>query len=149
MINTTMILNKNILILEDDLETLSKILDRLAVLEEDQPFDFSTVILANYLQVEEFINKNANISFDIILLDRDCKFGGSFHTLDLERFGADKVIAISSVPEYNEQAKKRGVKRIIPKDYQYIDDFADKVVKEIADLIRNSPITETNMHTIT
>lgn len=143
-----MILNKNILILEDDLETLSKILNRLAVLEEEQEFEFSTVILSNYLQVQELINKNTNISFDIILLDRDCKLGGSFHTLDLERFVADKVIAISSVPEWNELAKKRGVKRIIPKDYQYKDDFADKVVKEIADLIKSTPATEANMHQI-
>ncbi len=36
-----MILNKTILILEDDLLTLSKILDRLATIEQDQPYDYS------------------------------------------------------------------------------------------------------------
>lgn len=40
-----MIITKTILILEDDLKTLSKILNRLAKLEEDQPFYFSLVVL--------------------------------------------------------------------------------------------------------
>ncbi|GEM_PF-6934214 len=35
-----MILNKTILILEDDLLTLSKILDRLATVEQDQTSEF-------------------------------------------------------------------------------------------------------------
>lgn len=38
-----MILHKTILILEDDLLTLSKILERLATIEQDQPYDFSVV----------------------------------------------------------------------------------------------------------
>jgi len=40
-----MILNKTILILEDDLLTLSKILARLAKIEQDQPFD---IFLSNW-----------------------------------------------------------------------------------------------------
>lgn len=35
-----MILNKTILILEDDLLTLSKILNRLSTIEQDQPYEF-------------------------------------------------------------------------------------------------------------
>ena len=96
-----MIVTKTILILEDDLKTLSKLLAELAKLEEDQPFYFSLVILTDYIQVEDYINDNPKAKFDIILLDRDCKLAGSFHVLNLEKFGADKVIAISSVPEYN------------------------------------------------
>lgn len=72
------------------------------------------------------------LKFDVILLDRDCKLGGSFHVLDIERFGPEKVIAISSVPEFNEQLKQRGVKKAILKDYQNLDKFADDVVKEIS-----------------
>ena len=90
-----MILHKTILILEDDLRTLSKILEKLAVVEEDQPYEFSMVILTNYLQVEAYINNNPSAVFDMILLDRDCKLGGSFHVLDIERLGPQKVIAIS------------------------------------------------------
>src|SRR3989344_4357643 len=93
-----------ILILEDDLETLSLIFEKLHLLEEklansEKPKDFSVVTLSEYTQVEEFINKSQKFDFDVILLDRDCKAGGSFHVLDIERFGADKIISIPSIPE--------------------------------------------------
>src|SRR3989338_8106057 len=105
-----------VLILEDDLETLSLLLKKLHQLEEKlvdstSPMEFSTVTLSEYTQVEELINKSKNLEFDVILLDRDCKAGGSFHILDIERFGADKVISISSIPDYNEEAKARGITR--------------------------------------
>lgn len=132
-----MILNKNILILEDNHKAVSKILEKLAKLEEEQPFDFSTVILSNFLQVQELINKNPTIDFDIILLDRDCKLGGSFHVLDIERLGPEKVIAISSVPNFNEELRKRGVKRVVLKDNWNLDDFSTAVVKEIEEMIRS------------
>jgi len=128
-----------ILILEDDLETLSLIFKKLNLLEEKlentaSPKEFSVVTLSEYTQVEELINKSESLEFDIILLDRDCKAGGSFHVLDIERFGSKKVISISSVPHYNEQTKSRGITKIIWKDYQNLDDFSDKVIIEIEDL---------------
>lgn len=131
-----------ILILEDDLETLSLLLKKLYLLEEksaetDSPIEFSTVTLSEYTQVEELINKSRSLDFDVILLDRDCKAGGSFHVLDIERFGPDKVISISSVPEYNEDARKRGIKRIVWKDYQNLESFSDQVINEIKDLTGN------------
>lgn len=137
-----MVITKTILILEDDLKTLSKILSRLAKLEEDQPFYFSLVVLTDYIQVENYVNDNPKAKFDIILLDRDCKLAGSFHVLNLEKFGPEKVISISSVPEYNEQIKKRGLTKVILKDYQYLDDFADQVVNEIGKMVRKMPLME-------
>ena len=137
-----MIITKTILILEDDLKTLSKILSHLAKLEEDQPFYFSLVVLTDYTQVIDYVNDNPKAKFDIILLDRDCKKGGSFHVLDLEKFGADKVISISPVPEFNEQAKARGVKKVVYKDYMYLDKFAEDVVKEIEEMVRKMPLME-------
>ena len=131
-----MILNKNILILEDNLKTLSKLLEKLWVLEGDQPYEFSTVILTNCVQVEKLVNNNQDISYDVILLDRDCKLGGSFHVLDIERFGAEKIISISAVPEFNEDARKRGVTRSILKDIQQLDKFADSVVSQVEELFR-------------
>jgi hypothetical protein len=131
-----MVLTKTILILEDNLKVVSKILDYLYELEQDQPYDFSVIVLTTYQQVEDYINSNPKANFDIILLDDDCKLNQSFHILDLERFGADKVIAISSVKDYNEKAKKRGVKRVIEKDLANIDSFVKKLVEEIAKMIR-------------
>jgi len=131
-----MVLTKTILILEDNLKVVSKILDYLYELEQDQPYDFSLIVLTTYQQVEDYVNKNPKAKFDIILLDGDCKLNQSFHILDLESFGANKVISISSVPKYNELAKKRGVKKVIEKDLADIDGFAQKVVKEIEKMIR-------------
>jgi len=131
-----MTLTKNILILEDNLKVLSKILEYLYELEQDQPYDFSVIVLTTYQQVEDYVNNNPKAKFDIILLDGDCKLNQSFHILDLERFGANKVIAISSVKDYNEKAKKRGVKKVIEKDLADIDGFAKKVVDEIGRMIR-------------
>lgn len=144
-----MILHKTILILEDDLRTLSKILDRLSSLEDDQPYQFSMVILTNYLQVEEYINNNPKASFDMILLDRDCKLGGSFHTADLERLGPEKVIAISSVPKYNEEAKKRGALNVVEKDYRNLDAFADNLRVVVEKFIREMTPKDSDFHQVT
>lgn len=131
-----MLLIKSILILEDNLKVLSKILDRLYVLEGDQPFEFAVMALTTSLQVEEYINSNPKAKFDIILLDRDCKIDGSFHILDIERFGKEKVISISTVPEHNNDAKLRGVERFVLKDIADLDAFAEKVVAQINEMIR-------------
>lgn len=130
-----MVISKTILILEDNLKVLSRILDGLFELEQDQEYDLSVIVLTNHQQVEDYVNNNPKAQFDIILLDRDCKLNNSFHVLNIEKFGADKVIAISSVPEYNKEAKQRGVKRVVLKDLQFIDEFAKKVVKEVEQMI--------------
>ena len=106
-----------ILILEDDLKTLSKFLDRLYILEEKllnlpEKTDLFITILSEYKQVEEYINKNNSIQYDIVLLDRDCKAGGSFHILDTKKIGIDKIVGISSIPEYNEELRKLGINKI-------------------------------------
>lgn len=137
------VLNKTILILEDDLLTLTKLLDSLRILEESQPFSLSTIVLSNYQQVEEFINSKSHLDVDIVLLDRDCKLTGSFHVYDIEKFGADNIISISSVPGYNQDAQKRGVKKTILKDYRYLDKFADEVVKEIEKRLKKNSLLET------
>jgi len=127
-----------ILILEDDLLTLSKLIGKLSGLEErlsrEKGIEFSILVLSEYKQVEKYINQDPNPEFDLILLDRDCKLGGSFHTLNLQKFGTDKIVGISSVPEYNEALRKYGVTKLILKDYQALDEFSDKLIA----LIENS-----------
>lgn len=134
-----MYFNKTILVLEDNLQALSKLLEKLYILEGDQPYELSLIILTNHQQVEDYVNNNPLVDFDIALLDYDDKLGRSFHILDIEKFGADKVIGISSVPKWNEEARKRGVTKVVLKDYSDLDGFADKVVHEISLLIRELP----------
>lgn len=130
-----MMLLKRILILEDNYKVLSKILEALSVLEDRQPFEFSITVINDSAQVENLVNNNPRAKFDIIILDRDCKINKSFHVLDIEALGAEKVIAISTVSEYNQQAQDRGVTRVVEKDLSNIDKFAEKVVKEIEEII--------------
>lgn len=127
---------KKILILEDDLETVSIIFRQLALLEDkvvttDNPVDFSVSVLSEYSQVEELVNRNDKNKYDLVLLDRDCKAGGSFHVFEIEKFGADKIISISSIPQYNEDAQNRGVSSIVHKTYNNMDKFAEQVINEI------------------
>lgn len=127
-----------ILILEDDLKTLAVLLDKISMLEEDLQNknygDIAVTVLSEYTQVEEYINKLEKPNFDIILLDRDCKAGGSFHVLNLDKIDKDKIISISSVPEYNEAAKDMGIKKVVWKDYDSLEMFADKVIGEIKEI---------------
>lgn len=128
-----------ILILEDDLETLATILRALSVLEKKSEVvnnkDFAVTIFSEYTQVEDYLNVMTELSFNIVLLDRDCKLGGSFHSLDLKRFGVDKVIGISSVPKYNDDLKGTGVTKIVAKDYNDLATFALKVVSIVEEMI--------------
>ena len=129
-----------ILILEDNLKTLSLIMAKLSILEEKieaDKYDIAVTTFSEYYHVERFVNKCSPDDFDIILLDRDCKMGGSFHALDFEKFGVGKIISISTIPEYNEEARKRGVSRVVWKDHDNLDDFAEKLLPLINQLITN------------
>ncbi|MBT4597515.1 hypothetical protein HOC76_00625 [bacterium] len=125
-----------ILILEDDLLTLATLLKKIHLLEEElcdsqNSRDIAVTVLSEYMQVEEYLNKTDHIQFDVILLDRDCKACGSFHCLDLDKYGRDKIISISSTPQWNKEAMERGIKRAVHKDYFQIDKSADRIIEEI------------------
>lgn len=130
----------NVLILEDDLITLSKIFEGLSQIEEEWAKkgvrrDFTPVVLSEYAQVEDFVN-HSNQKFDLVLLDRDTKIGASFHVLDIGKIGSSKVIGISSVPEYNSQLHEKGVSKIIDKDYSDLDTFILKLTTTIDELFK-------------
>lgn len=124
-----------VLVLEDDLEALELILRVLKEVSIEKRVMIGVTALPDYVQTEEFINKNPQIKFDILLLDRDCYLGGSFHNVNLDNFDINKVISISSVPEWNRKAKEMGVKRVVYKDYDDLEYFAKSLKREILDLI--------------
>ena len=98
--------------------------------------DLSVTILAEYTQVEDYLNKAEKNIFDIILLDRDCKVCGSFHCLDFSKYPVNKIIGISSVPPYNEQLKEKGVTRIVDKDYRDLNSFIENLIPHLEDLVK-------------
>ena len=126
-----------VLILEDDLETVSVLYRMLFDLEEtsDHAWEFAVTTLAEYTQVREYVNKMAEDHWDIILLDRDCKACGSFHVLDIETFSPAKIVSISSTPQWNEEAKARGVSRIVLKNYENLEEFSGKVAEQVKEML--------------
>lgn len=124
-----------VLLLEDDLKALGKLMGGLQRLEDTKRVEIAVTVLSEYTQVEEYANKTESMTWDIVLLDRDCKAGGSFHTLDMAKIGKQKVIGISSMPDYNEQIRQLGVTRIVHKDYRQLDIFVNGVMQQIEELL--------------
>jgi hypothetical protein len=40
------------------------------------------------------------------------------------------------MPEYNEDARQKGVARMVYKDFDKLDEFSDEVVREIEEIIK-------------
>lgn len=129
-----------VLILEDDLETLSVIMKVLKDLENklivgENRRDIAVTVFSEYTQVKDYLNKIKEPDFDVVLLDRDCKLGGSFHALDLDKFGKNRIIGISSVLEYNDSLAFLGVERIVRKDYLKLGEFSDLLTNCLSEMI--------------
>ena len=127
----------NLLILEDDIKTLSVLLRHISDFEETlmPKYDIDITIFSNYKQVETLVNNQPSDFYDIILLDRDCKMAGSFHVLNIEEIGVERIISISSTPQWNEEAQQRGIERVVYKDYSKLDTFARGVILEMKNII--------------
>lgn len=133
-----------VLILEDDLLTLSRLLEGFHLLEEkllaaNSKVELGITVLSEYTQVEEWLNKKVKNEFDLILLDRDDKIGGSFHCLDFRIYPPEKIIGISSIPPYNEKLEQKGVTRIVYKDFENLEKFVKDVIKEVEISINEFP----------
>ncbi|GAB4218684.1 MAG: hypothetical protein Fur009_0780 [Candidatus Microgenomates bacterium] len=137
-------LAKKILVLEDNLKVVAKIIELLDKLESEKDYIFEVVVLSSSKLAKDFLLKNKNnnfskINFDVVILDRDCNLYGSFHELlDKKLFDNNRVISISTVDEYNNQARKKGVKKIVKKDLKDLDKFAEKLTKEIEKILTPS-----------
>jgi len=127
-----------ILLLEDDIEVVALLAWSFIALEkklQEMGSDLSLVVLSEYSMVEDYINPDKKHEYDIVLLDRDCKMGGSFHALDFGKFDLDHIISISQIPQWNKEARKRGVTRVAQKDHEYITEFTAKVLEHIKDIL--------------
>jgi hypothetical protein len=126
-----------VLVLEDDLEALENILRVLKEVSLEIQQLIGVTVLPDYVQTEKFINAHPENKYDILLLDRDCYLGGSFHTVDLTNFDIGKVISISSIPEWNKEAKKKGIKTVVFKDFEDLPYFAKTLKREIIRILQS------------
>ncbi|MFW5884724.1 MAG: hypothetical protein ACOCUF_00615 [Patescibacteria group bacterium] len=125
-----------VLILEDDLKACQAILKVLEEVEFEaikKGVELSALVFQERVFVEEFVNQREWTGEEIVFLDREADKGqaGNFHDLDFEKFDKDRIISISSVPDFNEDARKRGINRVVQKDFTKMDEFGEKIEREL------------------
>lgn len=134
-----------VLLLEDDLETVSLLAEALVSIEQqlqEKGLDVSLVVLSEYTMVQQYLNSLDVHQYHIVLLDRDCKAGGSFHVLDFNKFDKKNIVSISSTPQWNEEAQSKGITRVVWKDYDNLGEFAEKVGSEVRDMLHLPSLEE-------
>ena len=125
-----------LLLLEDDLEVASKLLLAFHRIEPHlAPVGLDVTHLSTALSVEELVNAYPNRRYDVILMDRDCKMGRSFHVLDTTIAPAGKVISISSTPAWNLEAQQNGISQVVPKSFNDLDGFAERAAHKVLELL--------------
>lgn len=136
-------MDKKILILEDDVKTVAILADKLADFfiknestKEVEKIHFDMTVIGDSGKAKIFIDSCEDGDFDCILLDRDCALGDSFHRADIGKFNPNKIISISSVPEFNQAAHERfGINKQVEKNYGDLEDFAEKVMNSIKEIL--------------
>ncbi len=124
-----------VLILEDDLKTISVLLDKLSDLlilnqqtNELEKVNFDVTVIADSGKASRMLSMLGSEDFDLILLDRDCVSRGSFHAVGIGKFDPDRVIAISSVPEFNQELEEEfGITKRVEKRLGDLEGFAESV----------------------
>lgn len=124
-----------VLILEDNSAVLSRIFQALEVLMHNLDINVEVVQFSTSAEAKEYLGTHPEQVFDLILLDKNDANGESFHDLPLEKLGVEKIISISSVPRSNDEARARGVTRVVLKDYDNPEVFAETIEAEIRDML--------------
>jgi hypothetical protein len=125
----------HVLILEDTPQVIESLRTAIEGISNDTGVDLRTSIYTTSREVEEEVNRFPAGYYDAIILDRNAADGGSFHVLDIERFGAEKIISISSLPHLNLKAAERGVNRLVDKNHRDLAGFTAAVVVELRDIL--------------
>lgn len=125
-----------LLLLEDDLEVAGKLLIALHRIEPHlAPYGLDVTHLSTSTSVEQLVNTRPEQIYDAVLMDRDCKAGGSFHCVNFSRARPDRIISISSTPAWNHEAKQNGVIHIVPKSFNDLDGFATRAASKVLELL--------------
>ena len=108
-------------------------MNRLSQIEEEyKDKEVAVTVFSEYTQVIDYVNKS-DYKPDLILLDYDCKACGSFHALDFDKFKIP-IIAISTQPEYNIKAVKKGAVEC-RKDLFKLDEWGNEIIELIKKII--------------
>lgn len=84
------------------------------------------------------INPQPPDSWDVILLDHFYSGLGNFGLFDIERFGAHRVIGISSSQSGNDAIAERGVTHFATKDYMDWPGFIQELGKQMRLIVGES-----------
>ncbi len=125
---------KHILVLEDLDYIVDGLLSRLGAIESDCGDGLKVSVYTTSREVEQIVNEHTSETYDVIILDRNAP-DGTFHVLDIDKFGPEKIISISSVDSFNQKLKKRGVKHTVHKRHEQLDHFFDEVERAIRDIL--------------
>ncbi len=114
-------------------QAILKVLEEVEFEAIKKGVELSALVFQERVFVEEFVNQREWTGEEIVFLDREADKGqaGNFHDLDFEKFDKDRIISISSVPDFNEDARKRGINRVVQKDFTKMDEFGEKIEREL------------------
>lgn len=122
---------KKVLILEDNLYALSALMKALGDFEQDLLVKYGVDIAVTVYSTMHVLKQVNDLSFDVIILDRDDKEGVSFHDLDWDKIRTDTIIATSTIPEWNQMLERKGTTHIVRKDFLDLDTWAKEVVQHV------------------
>ena len=123
---------KKILILEDDLRTLTILMQILG--EFKNPLNsIAVTVFSESIKAQNFLEEEKD--FDLIFLDY-YGIDEDFHKAVFEnKIDPKKIIAISSLEEKNFEAQDKGVVRSVQKDFSNLEDFKIKLKQEIKEML--------------
>lgn len=125
---------KHILILEDTSYVIEGLIREIRDLESELYEKFEISVYSTSREVKQIVNQQPADSYDVIILDRNAS-DGSFHELDIAKFGPRKIISISSIDRFNENMKIQGVKHTVLKSHDQLERFFSQVREAIREIM--------------
>ena len=125
---------KHILILEDMPYVIEGLIREIRDLESELNEKFEIYTYTTSREVKQIVNQQPAGSYDVIILDRNAP-DGSFHELDIAKFGPGKVISISSIDSFNENMKIQGVEHTAHKRHDQLELFFAQVREAVEEIL--------------
>lgn len=125
---------KRVAILEDDIAFVEHLEEQLFVLQDVLNEKIVVERYTTQKSVEMGANSQDADYFDVVILDYYSS-DGTFHVINIEKFGPQKFIAISSVDAMNKQAQARGVARSVQKRRDRVGSTVKAIVLNVQEIL--------------